>query len=59
MSALLIVSTPGTSSVNSSGTLTADVWNHLAGTYDGTTLRIYVNGALAGTAPARDRRPWC
>ncbi|MGC3963343.1 MAG: alpha/beta hydrolase fold domain-containing protein [Rhodocyclaceae bacterium] len=29
--------------------LTTGQWIHLAGTYDGTALRIYVNGALANT----------
>ncbi len=37
-------------------------WIHLAGTYDGSAVRIYVNGAESNTAPlagplAPDRRP--
>ena len=32
----------------SAAILPADVWVHLAGTYDGQTLRVYVNGKLEG-----------
>ena len=32
--------------------LPLNVWTHLAGTFDGSTLKIYVNGALAGTLAA-------
>jgi len=28
-----------------------DVWYHLAGTYDGATVRIYVNGVMENSAP--------
>jgi hypothetical protein len=32
--------------------LTKDQWTHVAATYDGTNMRIYVNGKIAGTQPA-------
>jgi hypothetical protein len=36
-----------------SGTFPSDIsgqWTHVAGTFDGTTWRVYVNGSLVGTA---------
>lgn len=38
-------------SAQSSVSVSLNSWVHLAGTYDGTTARIYVNGVLQGTAP--------
>ena len=37
------------SSVTSSSTIPVGVWTHLAGTYDGTNLKVYINGVLEGT----------
>jgi hydrogenase maturation factor HypE len=31
--------------------LPLNTWSHLAGTYDGATLRLYVNGVLAASQP--------
>ncbi len=41
----------GFSNVTSVATVTTGVWQHLAGTWDGVNLKIYVNGVLSGTAP--------
>src|SRR5262249_13558923 len=36
-------------SVTGTTSLQVGMWYHLAGTFDGTTLKVYVNGALEGT----------
>ncbi|HWL66546.1 MAG TPA: LamG-like jellyroll fold domain-containing protein [Actinomycetota bacterium] len=36
----------GYHSVTSASSLSADTWHHVAGTFDGDTLRIYINGEL-------------
>jgi parallel beta-helix repeat protein len=35
--------------LSATGTLTLNTWQHVAGTYDGTTLRIYRNGVQVGS----------
>jgi hypothetical protein len=37
-------------SASSTATVTLNTWQHIAGTWDGAVARIYVNGALSGTA---------
>ena len=39
----------GFTNVNSVATVTTGVWQHVAGTWDGVSLKIYVNGVLSGT----------
>jgi len=39
------------------GPLAANTWYHLVGTYDGDTLRAYVNGVLATANPVPSDRP--
>jgi chitodextrinase len=45
--------TAGSANVNAFGnaSLPLTTWSHLAATYDGTTLRLYVNGTQAGSQP--------
>jgi Concanavalin A-like lectin/glucanases superfamily/GEVED domain/Secretion system C-terminal sorting domain len=42
-------STTAFTNVTSSVAVAPGVWQHVAGTWDGTTIRIYVDGVLAGT----------
>ncbi len=37
--------------------LTPNAWNHVAASFDGTTMRLYVNGAQAARSPRRARPP--
>jgi hypothetical protein len=35
--------------ISSAGSLQLNAWTHVAGTFDGSKLRIYINGTLSGT----------
>lgn len=39
----------GNTNLYSAGALPVDTWTHLAATFDGATLRLYVNGVLAAS----------
>ena len=39
--------------MNANKTLVTDQWTHLAGTYDGATMKIYIDGVLSGSSTAR------
>lgn len=49
----------GYSAVSAVGSVVINTWQHITGTWDGTTMRIYVNGVLAnssaktGTIPSK------
>lgn len=37
--------------ITANGALTAGCWQHVAGTFDGTEMRLFINGQLAGSLP--------
>src|SRR6266496_612475 len=49
----LSLSSSGTSATEiptiSTNAVALSQWSHVAGTYDGTTVRVYINGSLQGT----------
>ena len=47
--AAMYVATPSSENAFEPNTLPEGVWTHMAGTYDGAEIRIYVNGVLEAT----------
>ncbi|MEO9546307.1 MAG: LamG-like jellyroll fold domain-containing protein [Crocinitomicaceae bacterium] len=43
------VGTPGFTSCSATTSISTGVWTHISGTYDGSNIRIYVNGVLENT----------
>ena len=41
---------------HSTTTVTPEAWNHIALTYDGSTVRFYINGKAVGSATGSDRK---
>ncbi len=51
--AFYVVNAAGTAVVLNSGVLESGSWDHVVGTYDGSNVRIYVNGVEQGTPQAQ------
>jgi hypothetical protein len=51
MNFYLFSTTPSVGGVYSTTVLALNQWYHVAGTYDGSTVKIYINGQLEATAP--------
>ena len=49
---LVVGGLPGSAHVVSGEALTANAWHHLLGVYDGSDVKLYVDGSLAGSAAA-------
>jgi hypothetical protein len=43
----------GFAEYHSTVTVTPETWNHVAMTFDGSTIKFYVNGQLAGSGPGQ------
>ena len=46
-----VKTTSNDQAATSSDAIVYGEWTHIAGTYDGTTVKIYVNGVLTGSVP--------
>ena len=47
-----LISNGGEQLAQGTSALAANTWSHMATTYDGSAVRLYVNGALVATKPA-------